>query len=316
MKLSHIRDVLAVAETGSLRAAGRALGVAQPAITRSLREIERELGASLFERHAKGVRLTPIGEAFVRRAAVVQAELRRAKDEVDQLRGENVGQVSVVMSIAASIALLPRVAAAFHGTSPDVVLEISEGLFQPAEADILEGRIDFYVGALANPVSNPRLAVEQLFDNQRVVIARSGHPMLGAASVEELATARWLRPALLDRSSEADFTDWLRGLGLEAPQVVMRTRSALQTVLAVAASDLLTVVPRQWLELPEFSSRLEALPLIPPIWAAPVCLVRQSAIPLTPMAERLADTVRRIAGHYARTHPVEDDPAAALRPAT
>ena len=311
MKLSHIRDVLAVAETGSLRAAGRALGVAQPAITRSVREIERELGASLFERHAKGVRLTPIGKAFARRAAVVQAELRRAKDEVDQLRGQDVGQISVAMSIAASIAILPRALAAFHAAHPDVVLELSEGLFQPVEGDLADGRVDFYVGALATSVSNPRLVVERLFDNQRVVIARKGHPLLGAGSVGELATARWLRPALLERSSEADFADWLRSLGLAGPQVVVRTRSALQTVMAVSASDLLTVVPRQWLELPEFSDRLEALPLIPPIWAAPVCLVRQSAIPLTPMAERLADAVRRVASHYARTYPLSAEALAA-----
>lgn len=304
MKLSHIRDVLAVAESGSLRAAGRALGVAQPAITRSLREIEHELGASLFERHAKGVRLTPIGEAFVRRAAVVQAELRRAKEEVDQLRGQDVGQVSVVMSIAASISLLSRAIFAFRSAYPDALLRVSEGLFQPVETDILDGRVDFYVGALSTPVSNPRLAVEQLFDNQRVVIARSGHPLRKATSVDELASAYWLRPALSDRSSEADFTEWLRDLGFAAPKVVMHTRSALQTVLAVSGSDLLTVVPRQWLELPEFGGRLEALPMIPPMGAAPVCLVRQSAIPLTPMAERLADGVRRVAGQYARAHPL------------
>ena len=278
--------------------------MAQPAITRSLREIERELGASLFERHAKGVRLTPIGEAFVRRAAVVQAELRRAKEEVDQLRGQDVGQVSVVMSIAASISVLPRAIFAFRSAHPDALLRISEGLFQPVETDILDGRVDFYVGALSTPVSNPRLAVEHLFDNQRVVIARSGHPLRKATSVDELASAHWLRPALSDRSSEADFTEWLRDLGFAAPKVVMHTRSALQTVLALSASDLLTVVPRQWLELPEFGGRLEALPMIPPMWAAPVCLVRQSAIPLTPMAERLADGVRRVGGQYARAHPL------------
>lgn len=66
MKLTHLRDIIAVSEHGSLRAAGRHLGIAQPAITRSIREIEHELGVPLFERHAKGVRLTSMGEVFVR----------------------------------------------------------------------------------------------------------------------------------------------------------------------------------------------------------------------------------------------------------
>ena len=100
MKLSHLRDILAVSERGSLRAAGRYLGVAQPAITRSIREIEHELGVPLFERHAKGVRLTAMGEVFVRRAATIDSELRRAREEINQLRGRATGQVAIAMSTA------------------------------------------------------------------------------------------------------------------------------------------------------------------------------------------------------------------------
>lgn len=64
IKLTHLRDVVAAAELGSLRAASRHLGIAQPAISRSIREIENELGATLFQRHQQGIRLTAVGEAF------------------------------------------------------------------------------------------------------------------------------------------------------------------------------------------------------------------------------------------------------------
>ena len=67
MKLSHFRTAAAIAEHGSLRAAARNLGVAQPSLTRGLSELEREIGAPLFERRSKGMIATPIGEAFVRR---------------------------------------------------------------------------------------------------------------------------------------------------------------------------------------------------------------------------------------------------------
>ena len=98
MKLSQLQHVLAVSEMGSLRGAGRHLGIAQPAITRSIRDIEQELGATLFERHAKGVRLTEIGKAFLARAHAVQAELVRAKDEVEQLKGRLSGKASMIAS--------------------------------------------------------------------------------------------------------------------------------------------------------------------------------------------------------------------------
>ena len=82
MKIHHLRDVLAVAEHGSLRAAARHLGVAQPALTRSIRELERELGAILFERSVSGVVVTAVGERFIRRANAAHSELLRARDEV------------------------------------------------------------------------------------------------------------------------------------------------------------------------------------------------------------------------------------------
>ena len=300
MKLSHIRDVLAVAELGSLRKAGRHVGIAQPAITRSIQELEHELGAPLFERHAKGVRLTAIGEIFVRRASIVETELRRARDEIEQVKGFSTGQVTVAMSIAPSIALMPAAIAAFRKRYPEALLRVSETLFQPVEQDVTDGRIDFYVGALEVANVSPRLSVETLFANQRVVVARKGHKLASTGDIAALSAACWLRPALSSRSSEADFEGWLRSIGVAEPKIVVHTRSALQTVLAVASSDLLTVVPKQWLELPALNESLDALSSIKPIEAAPVCLVRQTGAPLTPMAEHLCDLLRRLAANYER----------------
>src|SRR5581483_2086009 len=85
MKLTQLSYVAAIAEQGSLRAAARHLGVAQPAFSRSIAELERELGARLFERRARSMIATPLGEAFVRRASAILNDVRRARDEVEQL---------------------------------------------------------------------------------------------------------------------------------------------------------------------------------------------------------------------------------------
>lgn len=298
MKLSQLRDVLAVAETGSLRAAGRHLNIAQPAITRSIREIEQELGATLFERHAKGVRLTEIGGAFVARAHAVQAELTRAKDEVNQLKGRLSGKVSLALSTASSMALLPKALAEFRKRYPDAVLKISETFFAPVERELLDGRTDFYVGPFESRSTANTFVVETLFQNQRRVVARRGHPLLHATSFAELADARWLRPATAERSTEGDFEDSLAEFGLGDPQIVVQSRSALITMLTVANSDLLTVVPQQWLDLPTTAALVEALNL-PPFRAAPICIVRRPDMPLTPMAEYLCDMMRRAGVQYA-----------------
>ena len=298
MKLSQLRDVLAVSETGSLRAAGRHLGIAQPAITRSIREIEHELGAALFERHAKGVRLTDIGRAFVRRADAVQTELRRAKDEVEQLKGGLSGEITIALSTAASISLLPKALTEFRKRFPDVILKISESFFAPIERDLLSGRIDFYVGPFeANSTANS-FQVDKLFDNLRWIAARRGHALGETSNYADLSEARWLRPAIAERSTEGDFETALAEIGLPNAQIVLQSRSALITLLTVTNTDLLTVLPQQWLDFPLTASFIQALPL-PPFRAAPMCVVRRQDMPLTPIAEYFSDMMCRAGAHYA-----------------
>ncbi len=301
MKLLHLRDVLAVAERGSLRAAGRQLGITQPAITRSIREIEHELGVSLFERHAKGVTVTPIGASFLRRAEAIQTELRRAREEIEQLKGHQTGHVTVALSSASAIAILPAALPPFRKRYPGAILKIMESLFQSVEADIISGSIDFYVGPLDEVITSTSLWVEKLFDNQRMVIARRGHPLSKARTLAELVGAEWIRPAFTTRQSEADFELVFERAGLPRPQVVMHTRSALITLLAMANSDLLTILPKQLLEFPAAVERLQPLNIHEELYAAPICRVRRRDLPLTPMAEYLFDAMQKAGRNYDRT---------------
>src|ERR1700732_5080533 len=127
MKLQNLRDVVAIAEQGSLRGAARRLGTVQPTLTRSLSELERELGAPLFERRSKGMMVTPLGQAFVRRATAILNDVRRTRDEFEQLRGNAVGSITVGLSIAAHLWLLPKVLEPFRRRFPKVHLHIIEG---------------------------------------------------------------------------------------------------------------------------------------------------------------------------------------------
>ena len=114
MKLSQIRNLLAIAEKGSVRAAARHLGLAQPALTRSMQELERQLGVSLFERGPKGISLTMFGTKFLARAQTIQSEVRRAEEEIGQLQGGTEGEIFLCLSTVPHIALLPYALEAFR----------------------------------------------------------------------------------------------------------------------------------------------------------------------------------------------------------
>lgn len=295
MKLNHFRDVLAVAEHGSLRAASRELGITQPAITRSIREIEHELGAQLFERHARGVRLTRMGQVFARRAEAVRSEIRHARDEIAQMMGETTGEVAIAMSTATSLSVLPKALKEFRRRFPVAILKINESFFQPIEEDILNGRIDFFVGPIDPATVSPHFAVEELFEYRRVVVGRKGHGFSWARDLRDLKEAKWVRPTLSARSTEGDFDQLFDENDLPTSNIVIHARSALITLLTVAESDLLTIVPEQWLHYAPIASELEALDVIQSMPAARIFLVRRLDMPLTPIAEYLCDMVRRVA---------------------
>ncbi len=298
MKLTHLRDIVAAAELGSLRAAARHLGIAQPSITRSIREVEKELGVPIFERHQQGVRLTAMGDAFLKRAIAVQSELRRAREEIDQMNGEMSGEVSVAMSGVASLALMPRAFRSFHAKYPKANLNVAESFFHAVEAQILSGQIDFCVVPFRDVGTDTRYLVEKLFDHRWVVIARKNHPLAKCKTLNELTDAEWVRPTLSARTNEAAIAQPFLSHGLIKPNIVLNTASATTTLVVVANSDLLTILPRTMLGSPIDSALFDVLDLEETMQGTQICLVRRKDMPLTPLAEYFADMIKRTAINF------------------
>lgn len=306
MKLAHLSIITAVAERGSLRAAARQLGVAQPAITRSIREIEGELGVPLFERRARGTVLTPMGEMFLKRATVALGELRRAREEIAEAKGQATGQVTVALSTAAQIALFPHALSAFRKRYPQVKLSIRDGLFPTIEAKLKEGVLDFYVGPLPEFAPANEFIVEKLFDNTRVILARPGHPLGKARSLADLVDARWITTAVTVDSS-AELEPLFARHGLPAPIVEMHLASGMALIPAVANTDLLIMVPEQWVSLPLASRRLRVLDIAEPLPAPPICLITRARLPLTPAAQAFADLFSQAGHNYRRARRARSD---------
>jgi LysR family transcriptional regulator, regulator of abg operon len=294
MRLNQIRDVVAIADRGSLRAAAQYLGLAQAALTRSIRELEHDLCITLFERHARGMRLTPIGESFVARMRAVQAELQRARDEVDQMRGRLTGQVSIGISMLASILLLPKIVENFKTQFPEVRLSIVEGLFPQLRGRILDGTLDLYVGPVIEDPTPSEFSIEVLFGDELVVLARKRHPLMDAASFAALSGASWVGLALADARSH-DPSIFVGQYAIAAPKFGSEVSSALGALLVAANSDQLLLFPRLFLRHPGANELLAQIKIKERFEAPKVCLVTRPGLPLTPVAEVLSNLVRRAA---------------------
>ncbi len=299
MKLNHLRHLIAVAQHGSIRSAARQLGSAQPAITRSIHEIERELGIAVFERKAKGMTLTPAGEIFLRRAITIKEELRRAQEEIAQFIGKTTGRVAIGLSTASHIALLPYALKMFKARYPDVLLDISEGLLPTMEHSLQNGSLDFYVGPLAESPTSNEFSVEKLFENVRLIFGRKNHPLVNAHRLAELADAGWIGTSVTV-ASDAELGPLFAKFDLPPPRIEIQAHFALTMIMAAASSDLLTMLPQQWRHSPLTNALLDVFEIAESLPAAPICIVRRAHLPLTPAAEYFCDMMRRAANHRDR----------------
>lgn len=294
MKLHQFRDVVAIAEHGSLRAAARRLHLAQPALTRSLSELERELGAALFERQTRGMVPTPVGLAFIRRASMVLSEVRKAREEVEQLSEGVGGRVVVGLSIAPHIAMLPGALGPFRARYPGVTLDIIEGFYPTLEADLRHGRVDFYIGPRPDTKLPPELALETLFENTRMVLCRKGHKLAGARTLRDLVDAEWATTTITVQA-ETEFKLLFESHGLPIPRQVLRSQSALTLMVVLAHTDILAMVPVQWAGFDPASGLLASIKLRECLPAPAIVLVRRADMPLTPAATYLADLMGKMA---------------------
>ncbi len=295
MKLHHLRNLVAVADANSIRGAARAQGLAQPAITRGLRDLEKELGVPLLERHGKGVSLNAYGQSFVVRARSILQDVERGRQEIEQLKGTGQGRVSAGLSSAVFLALVPEVYQSFRNEFPDARLSLTEGLFPALEPQLKNGSLDFYVGPRPMGELDRFYTLELLFRNPRVVVGRKGHPLAKARSLRELTDAEWIMTGVR-QPVDAEFVEQFSMHGLPAPRSVTETLTTLPIVALLTSTDALAFLPQQWVNSQIFKDALQEISVEEELQGPDIVLIRRSAMPLTPMAEKLAVLFERASG--------------------
>jgi DNA-binding transcriptional LysR family regulator len=185
MELRHLRYFVAVAEELHFGRAAERLHIAQPPLSRQIRDLERELGTPLFTRDARGVELTPAGRAFLPEARLTLAQAERAQRTAQRAARGETGRLRVGFVDAATYSgILPDVLAFFRMHLPSIGLSLLE-MDLPQQADALrDGRID--LGIVHNPPADAErwLRVETVFHDPLIAALPRGH---GLASQKRLS---------------------------------------------------------------------------------------------------------------------------------
>lgn len=194
LKLSHLRLIAAIAEHGRLQTAAEALALTQPAASRALAEIERMLGAKLFERRARGMTPTLVGEALARRAQAMTVEMAALAREVEELRGGRGGLVRVGAVTGPAVSCLAPALRRLRAEAPEVEAQVEVAPSGVLVRGLEAGAFDFVIGRLL-PESDRR-AYRLAPGRAEVVrfVTRRAHPLAQAKglSLRALAGGEWV----------------------------------------------------------------------------------------------------------------------------
>ncbi len=176
MNLHHLRLFAAVVDHGGFTKAADALHLSQPAISKSLTELEKQLDVSLLDRGGKTIKLTDAGRALYSRARELFGVERAAEQEVRELRGLERGVLRVGASTTIATYMLPPILGHFHAMHPGVRIQTTSANTRSVLKLLLEFRVD--VALVEGPVTHPRVDVRTWMNDELVVIAPPAHQLL------------------------------------------------------------------------------------------------------------------------------------------
>ncbi|MGE5385346.1 MAG: LysR substrate-binding domain-containing protein [Betaproteobacteria bacterium] len=292
MKSHQLKALVQVAESGSIRAAARAMNLCQTALTKALRELEEEVGVELLTRSYKGIEFTDAGQTLLTRSRLALSILDKAKAEIALQRGGLGVQVSIAVTPLVGIQVLPQVLLEFERSQPDARINLCEGLLTTLIPQLIDGRLDFAV-ALADPEDLPfEIAFEALAPVSSAVAGRRNHPLAGAKTWEALKDAKWVLN-LSAGSQGTSLLQWLRQQGLDEPRNTIRCDSPLLMLELMQRTDRLSIGPALLFSDPLIGQGIERIDVQP--LPAPMMLgvITLRGIPLSRAARQLASMIAR-----------------------
>lgn len=260
MEMRQLRYFLDIAQTEHLTLSARHLFVTQSTLSHGLRQLEQELGVSLFDRVGRGLKLSQAGLAFRDHALRALKELEAGRMALSELNGLQSGRLTVGVFPTFLNTLVPATVAAFSQAYPGVTVEVRDLRAGPIEEQVLSGELD--LGIAFHPARHEDIETEHLFDERLLLVLSPAHPWAKRRWVELRQLAE-LPLALLPRSfaTRRLIDDHFAQAGVK-PLVRVEMESVEALIGVCRWSELATIAPeRAAAQAPD----LLALPLKAPV---------------------------------------------------
>jgi DNA-binding transcriptional LysR family regulator len=300
VRLDDIDYFLAVASHGQARRAALALGVSQPAITKGLQRLEKELGFPLFERSRRGMQLTPVAEQFRQRTQALRASLGEAIKEAADLHLGAMGVLRVGVSPLYAQQLFVPACLQLHRQRPAARIRVMINLNDALLAALRLGDLDLTINALPGVMPEDLQAVP-LMEDALCMVVREGHPLLARRRVRlaDLVEAQWMLPGP-EVAARRNVEGRLAEAGLPPPRVAVEvSNTAAQLSRLLAHSDLVSILSESQLQGPA-GAGLAPLPFAEARLLRTIGALRRKGAVLPPLAQRFLELLQEGAGKEVR----------------
>ena len=293
MDLRQLEYFVSVVDLGGFSRAARALGIAQPAISRQVRSLEVELRQSLLLRNGRGAVPTEAGKRLLEHARGILQQVDRARRDVDEAKGAAVGKVVIGLPPTVARQLAVPIVRAFKQRFPGASLGIVEGFSSTILEWLAVGRVD--VGLAYNPAPAAAIDIRVVLEEPLCLIGprtdRRLPRRLRLADLPRFPLILPSQPNALRRLVEAR----LAGLGLR-PQVAMEIDAVPAILELVAEGHGYAMLPLRALQGAAAAPRLAATAVVQPPLKSALAIVTSAQRPSTPLQQAAMRMIEELAG--------------------
>ncbi|RAI45964.1 LysR family transcriptional regulator [Rhodoplanes roseus] len=238
-----LRHFLAVLDHGRISAAADAVHISQPALTKSIHQLESSLGVPLFERRPNGVVPTPYGEILARRVRLMALEYQHAIGEIQAITGGSGGHIRIGAGPVWMLRLLPPVIAKFQKQQPNVKVTMRTGVIDTLVPALLGGELDLICSTLDYP-SHPEIVKEHLTEIHHMLAASKRHPLSQRDDIAaaDLLAYPWIALAN-DYVGSSRVNSFFAANELAPPSVAVETSSIASILSLLQAGDYIVNLP-------------------------------------------------------------------------
>ncbi|MEG9340884.1 LysR substrate-binding domain-containing protein [Klebsiella pneumoniae] len=293
IRLRHLHTFVAVAQQGTLGRAAETLNLSQPALSKTLNELEQLTGTRLFERGRLGAQLTLVGEQFLTHAVKVLDALNSAGQALNRKEGLNNDIVRIGALPTAALGILPTVIGQFHKQQKDITLQVATMNNTMLLAGLKSGEIDIGIGRMSDPELMSGLHYELLFLESLKLVVRPGHPLLQEtvtlSRVMEWPVVVSPKGTVPRQNAEA----LLQSQGCEMPAGCIETLSASLSRQLTVDFDYVWFVPSGAVKDDLRRGVLTALPIATQGAGEPIGILTRVDATLTPGTQTLLSAIRK-----------------------